>query len=711
MGSSLPSPRWSDAAAPVPRAADPAAAPDPPGAPKTRPPTPAGDTHGNDATERILAEIDALPTLPAVAARLMRAASNDEVAISEIVRLIESDPSLTARTLSLCRRAAHGLGHRITTVSHAVVMLGLETVRAMVLSVQVLDWDKEVHQQRVATRKKTSQRTEKTDEETGGMDRVGFWKHSIAVACCAELIAREHPRRVGGYRPEEAFVAGLLHDLGKLALELVLPKAYERVVRLCELRQGDIARFERAVLGIDHHQAGLLLAEKWGLPKPLCDVIAHHGRWQWSHTLAPAHRGAEPRGLMVADIDNDEHELDETLREQHASALAGLRKGVHAESREGRGRGAPATMPLVKLVTLADAVCRRLHLGWSGNHAARPSVDKLAASMGVPTETIRGLYSKIYEATSERQRDLGLAENPSEKLFVEAILQANARLGMLNTRLAETNAELKRTQHKLAEHQAMARLGELTAGAAHEMNNPLAVISGRAQSLLRSLDSADNRAAARAIVDASGRLTDLITRLHLIARPPEPKLGPVNVVDLLSDVVKEARRRTTGLRGKELPKKQETLGPDPEASEARSPLVPIRVVVASNIPPAALDRSLMAKALIEVVTNAIEASPRTGVEVRVHTEPKTGRLFIHVIDDGVGMSEHAAHHAMDPFFSSKPAGRQPGLGLATAHRLIRLHGGEITLASHEGAGTTATIRLPDWRWRGSAAEPARDRAA
>ncbi len=566
-------------------------------------------------TELVLRELAGLPTLPAVAARLLQLGAQEEPDLREIVRLIEADPTLTARLLSLCRRAANRTRHPITTVEMAVVMLGLDAVRSLVLSVAIFDWTSGLPRKTTAAGKPLP--------VSGGFNRVGFWQHSIAVACAAELIARELPEP--DLHPEELFVCGLVHDIGKLALEVVLPRAYARVVDLTEARLGNISDFERPILGMDHHAAGAHIARLWGLPEALRASVELHGT-------------------------------------------------PYAQLPEGESRR------VVGVVGVADALCRRLGLGWSGNMAASPDDRELAAQMGLNVERIEGLIARLYEATSARCRDLGLGEEPSQQLLVESILRANARLGRLNQELGEANRALGEAQQQLAETRAMVRLGEMTAGAAHELNNPLTVISGRAQSLLSRLREEHDRSMATAIVDAAGRLSELVSRLHRIANPPRPDWRPTDLGSVMEEVIRRTKARCAGKAGP-------------------SGVLGVKLTLAEGLDTARMDSGLMIDALTEIVVNAVEAAPRSPVEIRVAEDAADqSRLLIQVIDDGAGMSEHALEHAVDPFFSEKPAGRQPGLGLALSHRLVSLHGGEIVLASKPGRGTSVTVMIPDYRW-------------
>jgi signal transduction histidine kinase len=618
--------------------------------------TPIASSSGGDEmlsrrTELVLKELDQLPTLPAVASKLLELGAREDVQIREIVRVIESDPALTTRLLALCRRAAYRTRNPVTTVEMAVVMLGVEAARSLVLSVEIFDWSgraSDAYRREGAigggtARGRASTRPGAGPDAKPPFSRVAFWQHSIAVACAADLIAREHSDL--SLHSEECFVAGLIHDMGKVALELVLPRAYARVVELADQRQGNIADFERPILGVDHLLAGRTLAERWGLPPVLTDALS-------LHHLPPA---------QLPDI-------------PHRTTIA--------------------------VVHIADLICRKLALGWSGNFATTADEASLCIQAGLDERRVQSIVPRLYEATTTRMRDLGLGDEPSQQLLIESILRANQRLGHVNQDLIEANAKIEQAQKELTEARSMARLGQMTAGAAHEMNNPLAVISGRAQSLLQSLRDDSERAAARSIVEASSRLTDLITRLNRVATPPDVLPAIVDLRHLLEEAVRVAKDR----HGEALQARGEPLG-----------VMGVKLFFAEDVELVRVDPTLVSDALVEIIVNALEAKPKSRIEIRVEPDPHDDRLVVRVIDDGVGMSDRALAHATDPFFSEKPAGRQTGLGLALAHRLISACQGEIDLSSALARGTTVTIRLADWRVGGEqplpAAAPTRARAA
>src|ERR1041384_308016 len=178
--------------------------------------------------ELILQQLDELPTLPTVALRVLEVTRSDESSTADVVKLISSDQSLTARILQLVQRADLG-AHDVTTLDRAVSLLGFEWARSAVLAGSVF------------------QAFKGTDgKPSSHFNRDDFWKHSIAVAVCAESLALAMPaeKKIDA---TEAFVCGLLHDLGKVALDAALPKSFDRVVEAAALLRGDIADFERSI--------------------------------------------------------------------------------------------------------------------------------------------------------------------------------------------------------------------------------------------------------------------------------------------------------------------------------------------------------------------------------------------------------------------------------------------------------------------------------
>lgn len=368
------------------------------------PPTPGPARQPGDAAERVrrveavLQRVEQLPTLSPIAARLLALSSKDDADFDQIIRLLEADPVLTGKILALCRRATSGVSAAVTTVRRAAVLLGLEAVQSAVLSLQIFD---------VLGKPPPAAQGE---DDAGGdgaraFDRDGFWRHALAVACAAELLAEQH--KTLGIRPDEAFTAGLVHDLGKLALAWVLPQAYARVLALAESRGSDLAPLERSVLGLDHHVAGKRLAEHWSLPLLLQDAMWLHG--------------------------------------QPAAALPEVRHRA-----------------TIGLVTVADAIARRLMLGWSGSCGTVPGIDELCRQAGLRPEAARAIKPRLHEALAGRCADLGLGQPTAADLVLDSIAAANGRLGRMNqslTERAQQSRQLTRTVDLLARFAQTARAG------------------------------------------------------------------------------------------------------------------------------------------------------------------------------------------------------------------------------------------------------------
>ncbi|UCF33907.1 MAG: HDOD domain-containing protein, partial [Phycisphaerales bacterium] len=212
-----------------------------------------------ERVELILSQLTSLPTLPAIALRLMEVTTSPKSSAKDVVRVIESDPSLTAACLRMLRRADLGVRRSVVSVERAVVLLGFRAVRNAVLSLQIYDLFA----------------TADCDERRRAL-RSGFWKHSLAVACAAQLIGKQ----VKDIAAEELFVCGLLHDIGKIAMDTCLPKSYARIVEQVERQAVNLSDAERELLGFDHTVTGKRLATHWGLPLPVVECV-------WLHHQSP----------------------------------------------------------------------------------------------------------------------------------------------------------------------------------------------------------------------------------------------------------------------------------------------------------------------------------------------------------------------------------------------------------------------------------------
>lgn len=733
--------------------------------------------------ELILQQLEALPTLSTVAVKLLELTSDDDSQGRDVVKLVTGDPALSAKVLKLCRCSERGRALNVTSVERAVLLLGFDSLRSAVLSVQVFE---------------LFDGAESPGGETCSaspiFDRAAFWQHSLAVASICESLAGA-PGACRGLNKADAFISGLLHDLGVLALHVLLPKTFDKVCAFAETHGVSLDQACRRIIGLDTHTAGRRLAEHWHLPHALGDVLWLHGQ---PHGSLPdlAHRtqimlvsladaiarsqGIAPAGHALRGEDIPELcralEIDPSLVD---NLVRTLHKDVAAKATSLGMEVQADTSILLRAISRANEALGRINAGMRQRsilaqrqtetlNAITKFYDSAAPGgsvvtvMGKVIESAAGVFgggffATLYQARVDDPWQLiqfstdgrpvhsqlivpppgstavsDLADNTQVSMQVLGMLpwlcdylgdardlrdvhllplrcgwgvnavllhdckvdgrEAKEQLEALSRtwaaaiaagaqhegakrlgeQLAESNRALIDTQAELSRSQALAALGEIAAGAAHEMNNPLTVISGRSQLLARSLTEPTARLMAEQIHEQSHRISDMITALRLFAEPTKPRRAETNISELLEKVVKETATR--------YPKG-----------------VGVKVVADQALPAVSVDPEQIGRAVCELVRNAFEAEESSQVEVCVQIDSADDRLKISVTDNGTGLSKHALTHAFDPFFSAKPAGRQPGLGLAQARRIVEAHGGQITLENRRPRGAVATIRLDHWR--------------
>lgn len=749
----------------------------------THPCTMNGDARQSRRVELILQQLEELPTLDAVAVRLLHLTTDEGASAEEVIELVGSDPALASKVLRLSRVTDQGRGGSITTIERAVLHLGFEAVRNAVLSLQIFDYFDPA-----------ARANDETNSETPLFDREAFWHHSLAVAVVTERLIRASKPKLN-VSESEGFLAGLLHDLGILALHVLLPRSFDRVCQLAESHAVSIDHACSRVIGLTTKTAGKRLAERWQLPRSLGDVLWLHGQRFNSlpdlphrpmialvtladmiarehYTTPPGHayRGESytelagllgfgrqtikhiieklpgeaagradalgmteqpEQGLMFRSITRANHALGRINRTMRQRAEQSQRQGRALQTivkfHESQAPGDSVFTVLEKVVRSAQSYFgdgffailyqSRQDEPWQllqfpgedremrselidpppSSTAIADLADNMQISMQV-SSLLPWLSDYLIDARDVREvrllplrcgwgvsavllhdHPIASAGSPQQlealsRTWAAAIAAGGQHEGAraLGEQLAEANRMLIETQDELTQQQTMAALGELAAGAAHEMNNPLTIISGRSQQLVEQVQDEMHRHAAAQIVSQAHRLSDMITALRIFAEPVTPNRHATDIRELLVHISRSFK------------------------PTSRHPF-DISTVVCDEVSEAWLDPEQIGYALTELVRNAVESKGSQQIELRVQTDPVDGRLKLQVRDDGSGFSEHALHHAFDPFFSEKSAGRQPGLGLSRARRLVEAHGGRITLENGSNGGAVATIWIDDWR--------------
>ncbi|MBN1577666.1 MAG: HDOD domain-containing protein [Chitinispirillaceae bacterium] len=211
---------------------------------------------GNERYRRFIEQIDNLPALPAIVTRLMQVVNSPDTSADDAAKLIQKDPALTTKMLRLANSAFYGIPRSISSVSSAVVILGFNTIRSLVLSASVMKMFSSSHQPAI--------------------DKNRFWKHSIVCAIAAKAIVRQFIN-VRMMDPESAFCAGILHDIGKLIFSEFAQEDYFEVCEFAKECNVPLIEAEKKILGISHADIGRILADKWALPLDLeYSLVFHH---------------------------------------------------------------------------------------------------------------------------------------------------------------------------------------------------------------------------------------------------------------------------------------------------------------------------------------------------------------------------------------------------------------------------------------------------
>lgn len=230
-----------------------------------RPPAPAQQTssaeirNANSAApyyKKVIESIDNLPAFPAIVSKLIKVVNSPDSSAEDASRLIEKDPGLTSKMIRLANSAFYGIPRSISSVSSAVVILGFNTIRSLVLSASVMKMF--------------------SGPQKSVIDKEKFWMHSITTAMAAKIIVR-HFINVRMMDPESAFCSGILHDIGKLIFNEYMGKEYAEAYKFAIQNNISLLDAEKRVLGVNHAEIGKIISDKWALPLDLeYSLVYHH---------------------------------------------------------------------------------------------------------------------------------------------------------------------------------------------------------------------------------------------------------------------------------------------------------------------------------------------------------------------------------------------------------------------------------------------------
>ncbi|HNR89952.1 MAG TPA: HDOD domain-containing protein [Spirochaetota bacterium] len=206
--------------------------------------------------EQVKDSIDRMPSLSPVIHKINEVANNINTSAQDLTDVIQLDPVLTAKVIRMVNSAYFGLPQVVSSLKQAVVMLGVNTIKNVALSSAFLG--------QVSLKGKT------------GLDGEDFWRHSLGVAVASKMIAKR--LGVEDKLLEEYFIAGLIHDIGKVLVNNFFPEMMDKILALSEKNAGAITDIEKRVIGLTHEEIGIAIGKKWRFENNLLYAMGKHHR-------------------------------------------------------------------------------------------------------------------------------------------------------------------------------------------------------------------------------------------------------------------------------------------------------------------------------------------------------------------------------------------------------------------------------------------------
>jgi len=294
--------------------------------------------------------------------------------------------------------------------------------------------------------------------------------------------------------------------------------------------------------------------------------------------------------------------------------------------------------------------------------------ERIIGELMIDFQGVGSAFDKMEELARNFEIFSSAAASCIERILLVNDLHLQAR------EMAETSRKMEESQRQLFHSHRLATVGRLAAGAAHEINNPLTIISLNIQLMSKMLsqkdDAGDIRERLAVISDQERRISKIIGDLMGFARPSQPKLSETDIFQLIKKVLSLTGDRAIGTKTE------------------------VENYVPNNLPHAFVDASQIEQVMINLLINANHAMPDGGkIILRAEVE-KSGQVCVSVTDTGTGIAKGNLSKIFDPFFTTKKEGEGTGLGLAISHSIMEQNNGALRVSSEVGKGTTFTLLLP-----------------
>ena len=204
-----------------------------------------------ELSQKLASAVDRMPAFPKSVQNILQLTRDVNCSPKDLVQVIDKDPVVTVKILRVVNSAYYSLPKQITSISHAVVYLGFNSVKNLALSIAAIGM--------------------LPKDTAAGFDGQQYLLHSLATAG----IARQLAAGVREADPSDCFIAGLLHDFGKVVFAQFLPAEFKRSLERCQSDDSSLHLALRDIIGVDHAEVGAMLVEKWRFATPLVDTIRH----------------------------------------------------------------------------------------------------------------------------------------------------------------------------------------------------------------------------------------------------------------------------------------------------------------------------------------------------------------------------------------------------------------------------------------------------
>ncbi len=727
--------------------------------------------------ELAVGQFEALSVPPCIAVQYLGEILQGRFSPHSVASIIACEPVLAARILSLAQHRGAGPIEQRHAIDLVIGRLEADDIRDALLGIKV----------------SAAFEIEFGQTEPPAPTRSDLIVHSVAVACAARHIAEMSD---GAVDPHLAYSAGLVHDIGKFALQDIMPKSLTAIVQEAQAAKTGLYTIEQRHLGTNHAMLGKQLAQRWRLPGPFVTAIwLHHSDaitllegmpetalarivWVANHLARHAQGGQSgnfdtPDSFSslagVVDInatalqqicDGLPDELSDKLSalglgmpnatakycdtvQAVAAKLSQQQTNISTENRtlkmtssyldftkafllnvgpsdngldmaedlarrwqrffqtgsvclyltdgtprdvvdtvlvEALGHSqkvvleAPSDIPLVPRAILERFVMldARHHIDWL--------IAQVDIEFDLGRTKLLPLISegKIVAVVAFEMNLPGDAAHFAEK-FETAASMAGSVLALAIAKEQQTHfsERLIRAMNAAKEcakpgppPDSIEALAEMAAGVAHELNNPLSVISGRAELLAKTESDQGRKEDLDRIHENAGMASWVVDDLMSFAEPSPPRPTKTDVGQIIEEAVQFAAQKS----------KVDHINVQVEMDEADREVF--------------VDSAQIVSALANVISNAVESYVDAMGPVKITVEPTVEAIQLKVSDLGCGMDPDTLEKATYPFFSAKPAGRKRGMGLAYAARLIQKNKGSLAIESTLGEGTTVTFTLP-----------------